>query len=123
MNLNRVFLSGNLGKDPERDNGGPAKFSLAVNDRWKDDKGEKQERTNWIQVVAWNGTADTAMQYLKKGAPVLVEGSLRTSEWDDKETGQKRYKTEVVASSVHFLGKKPAEQTTIADAPTTKKRK
>ena len=122
MNLNRVFISGNLGKDPERDNGGPARFSLAVNDRWKDGEGEKKERVNWIQVVAWNGTADTTMQYLKKGSPVFVEGSLRASEWEDQTTKQKRFKVEVVASAVHFLGPKPAEQISL-DAPATKKRK
>jgi single-strand DNA-binding protein len=111
-NLNRVILTGYLGKDPET---APAaattvtKFSLAVTDRWKDAAGEKQERTNWLNVVVWNGNGENVAQYLKKGSHVLIEGSLRTSEWDDKETGQKRWKTEIHASQVIFLDKKAEE--------------
>jgi single stranded DNA-binding protein len=102
-NLNRVILTGYLGKDPEIQPAGATtvtKFSVAVTDRWKDGAGEKQERTNWINIVVWNGNGENVAQYLKKGSHVLVEGSLRVSEWDDKESGQKRWKTEVHASHV-----------------------
>lgn len=115
FNLNRVIISGYLGKDPETVPAAQTtatKFSLAVTDRWKDDQGERQERTNWILVVVWNGKGENAGKYLKKGSHVLIEGSLRTSEWDDKESGQKRWKMEVHASEVIFLDRKtdpPAE--------------
>ena len=111
-NLNRVIVTGYLGKDPETQPAAATtvtKFSLAVTDRWKDGSGEKQERTNWINIVVWNGNGENVAQYLKKGSHVLVEGSLRVSEWDDKESGQKRWKTEVHASQVIFLDKKAPE--------------
>lgn len=107
--LNRCILTGHLGKDPETTPAGSntvTKFSLAVNDRWKNDAGENQERVNWLQVAVWNGNGENVSQFLKKGAHVLIEGSLRTSEWDDKATGQKRWKTEIVASQVIFLDRK-----------------
>ena len=111
--LNRVIVSGHFGKDPETTPAGTTtvtKFSLAVNDRWKDDQGEKQERVNWLTISVFNGNGENAAQYLKKGAHVLVEGSIRTSEWDDKDTGQKRWGFEIVASQVIFLDKKAAEK-------------
>jgi len=107
--LNRVIISGHLGKDPETTPAGATtvtKFSLAVNDRWKDSAGEKQERVNWLNVSVFNGNGENIAGMLKKGSHVLVEGSIRTSEWDDKESGQKRYGFEVVASQVIFLDKK-----------------
>jgi single-strand DNA-binding protein len=112
LNLNRVTISGYLSKDPETVPAGgttATKFSVAVTDRWKDSKGEKQERVNWIPVVVWNGNGENVAQYLHKGSHVIVDGALRTSEWDDKESGQKRWKTEVVASQVIFLDKKPVD--------------
>jgi single-strand DNA-binding protein len=123
-NLNRVILTGYLGKDPETQPAGATtvtKFSVAVTDRWKDGAGEKQERTNWLSIVVWNGNGENVAQYLKKGSHVLVEGSLRVSEWDDKESGQKRWRTEVHASQVIFLDKKPEE--TKASLPSTSRRK
>jgi single-strand DNA-binding protein len=123
-NLNRVILTGYLGKDPEVQPAGATtvtKFSVAVTDRWKDGAGEKQERTNWLNVVVWNGNGENVAQYLKKGSHVLIEGSLRVSEWDDKESGQKRWRTEVHASQVIFLDKKPEE--TKAALPSTSRRK
>ncbi|MEA2416443.1 MAG: single-strand DNA-binding protein [Thermoanaerobaculia bacterium] len=112
FSLNRVIVTGYLGKDPETAQAAATtvtKFSLAVTDRWKDGSGEKQERTNWLNIVVWNGNGENVAQYLKKGSHVLIEGSLRTSEWDDKETGQKRWKTEIHASQVIFLDKKAEE--------------
>jgi single-strand DNA-binding protein len=107
--LNRVIVTGHLGKDPETTPAGSTtvtKFSLAVNDRWKDGEGEKQERVNWLTVSVFNGNGDNVSAYLTKGAYVLVEGSIRTSEWQDKESGQKRWGFEIVASQVIFLDKK-----------------
>jgi single-strand DNA-binding protein len=123
-NLNRVIVTGYLGKDPETQAAGATtvtKFSVAVTDRWKDGNGEKQERTNWINVVVWNGNGENVAQYLKKGSHVLIEGSLRVSEWDDKDSGQKRWRTEVHASQVIFLDKKPED--TQAPLPATSRRK
>jgi single-strand DNA-binding protein len=123
-NLNRVIISGYLGKDPEVQPAGATtvtKFSVAVTDRWKDGSGEKQERTNWINIVVWNGNGENVAQYLKKGSHVLIEGSLRVSEWDDKESGQKRWRTEVHASQIIFLDKKPEE--TKASLRSTSRRK
>jgi single-strand DNA-binding protein len=107
--LNRIIVTGHLGKDPETTPAGSTtvtKFSIAVNDRWTDAAGEKQERVNWLNVSVWNGNGEKVGAFLKKSAHVLVEGSIRTSEWDDKETGQKRYGFEIVASQVIFLDKK-----------------
>ena len=123
-NLNRVILTGYLGKDPETQPAGATtvtKFSVAVTDRWKDGAGEKQDRTNWLSIVVWNGNGENVAQYLKKGSHVLIEGSLRVSEWDDKDSGQKRSRTEVHASQVIFLDKKPEE--TKAPLPATSRRK
>ena len=123
-NLNRVILTGYLGKDPETQAAGATtvtKFSVAVTDRWKDGSGEKQERTNWLNIVVWNGNGENVAQYLKKGSHVLIEGSLRVSEWDDKDSGQKRWRTEVHASQVIFLDKKPED--TQQTLPTTTSRK
>jgi len=107
--LNRVIVTGHLGKDPETTPAGATtvtKFSLAVNDRWKDGTGEKQERVNWLNIAVFNGNGENVSEFLKKGSHVLIEGSIRTSEWDDKESGQKRWGFEIVASQVIFLDKK-----------------
>lgn len=107
--LNRVIVSGHLGKDPETSPAGTTtvtKFSIAVNDNWKDAAGEKQERVNWLNVAVFNGNGENAAEFLHKGSHVLIEGSLRTSEWEDKESGHKRWATEIVASQVIFLDKK-----------------
>jgi single-strand DNA-binding protein len=116
-NFNRVIIAGHLGQDPETKEGGPTRFSIAVNDRWKDGEGQKQERTNWFTVVAWNGVADSARK-LHKGQAVLIEGSLRENQWTDDETQQKRSRVEIVAASIVFLSPKPAEQTEFPAAPT-----
>jgi single-strand DNA-binding protein len=106
--LNRVIVTGHLGKDPETTPAGTTtvtKFSIAVNDEWKQD-GEKQQRTNWLNVAVFNGNGENVAEFLHKGSHVLIEGALRTSEWDDKDSGQKRWKTEIIASQVIFLDKK-----------------
>jgi single-strand DNA-binding protein len=105
--VNRVILVGNLGKDPEvrfTPNGrAVAKFPVATSERWTDQEGNKQERTEWHNVVVWGKQAETCGQYLAKGRQVFVEGSIRSRQYDDKE-GNKRYITEIVARDVRFLG-------------------
>ena len=106
--VNKVILIGNLGKDPEVKftPGGTAvaKFSLATNERYKDKAGEWQDRTEWHNIVAWQRLAEIVGEYVKKGSKLYVEGRLQTSSWDDKESGQKKYKTEIIAQDVVLLG-------------------
>src|SRR4029079_9588978 len=106
--LNRVTLIGNLGKDPEvkyTPSGTPvAKIALATNERFKDKSGEWQHRTEWHNVVLWQRLAEIAGEYLKKGNKVYIEGRLQTRSWDDKQTNQKKYMTEVVAGTMVLLG-------------------
>lgn len=106
--VNRVTLVGNLGKDPEvkyTPQGTPvAKFTVATGDRFKDKDGNWQDRTEWHNVTAWGRTAEIVGEYLKKGRQVYIEGSLRTHSWDDKQTGQKKYMTEVVVNDLVLLG-------------------
>ena len=106
--VNKVILIGNLGKDPEVKytpaGVAVAKFSLATNERYKDKEGQWQDRTEWHNIVAWQRLAEIAGEYLKKGRTVYIEGRLQTSSWDDKETGQKKYKTEIVAHDLVLLG-------------------
>jgi single-strand DNA-binding protein len=106
--VNKVILLGNLGKDPEvkyTPQGTPvAKFSLATNERFKDKDGNWQDRTEWHNITAWARTAEIAGEYLKKGSKVYLEGSLRTRSWDDKQTGQKKYMTEIIVNDLVLLG-------------------
>jgi len=106
--VNKVILVGNLGKDPEvkytPSGTAVAKFSLATNEGYKDKAGQWQERTEWHNVVAWQRLAEIVGEYVKKGSKVYIEGRLQTSSWDDKETGQKKYKTEIVANELVLLG-------------------
>jgi len=105
--VNKVILVGNLGKDPEvkyTPNGvAVAKFSLATNESFKDKSGQWQERTEWHNIVAWQRLAEIVGEYVKKGSKLYIEGKLRTSSWDDKESGQKRYKTEIIADQMVLL--------------------
>src|ERR1700760_3286082 len=106
--VNKVILIGNLGKDPEvkyTPGGMPiARFTLATNERFKDKEGNWQDRTEWHNLVAFQRTAEIAGEYLKKGRTVYIEGSLRTNSWDDKESGQKKYRTEIIVSDLVLLG-------------------
>jgi len=106
--VNKVILIGNLGKDPEikyTPGGTPiARFSLATNERTKDKDGNWVDRTEWHNIVAFQRTAEVAAEYLKKGRSVYVEGRIHTDTWDDKETGQKRYKTEIYVNNLVMLG-------------------
>jgi single-strand DNA-binding protein len=106
--LNKVMLIGNLGKDPEvkyTPSGVPvAKFSLATNERYKDKGGEWQDRTEWHNIVAWQRLAEIVGEYVKKGSKVYIEGRLQTSSWEDKQSGEKKYRTEIVANDLVLLG-------------------
>lgn len=107
--VNKVILVGHLGKDPEvrhLENGvNVASFSLATTETITNKNGERQDLTEWHNIVVWRGLADVAEKYLKKGKQIYVEGKIRTRSWDDKE-GVKRYTTEIVADSFTMLGKK-----------------
>jgi single-strand DNA-binding protein len=106
--VNKVILIGNLGKDPEMrytpQGTAVAKFTLATNERYKDKDGNWQDRTEWHSLVAFARTAEIVSEYLKKGRSVYVEGALRTSSWDDKETNQKKYRTEIIVNDLVLLG-------------------
>jgi single-strand DNA-binding protein len=106
--VNKVILLGNLGKDPEvkytQSGMAVARFSLATTERAKDKDGNWQDKTEWHNLVAFGRTAEVAGEYLKKGRTVYIEGALRTSSWDDKESGQKKYKTEVIINDLVMVG-------------------
>lgn len=105
--VNKVILIGNLGKDPEvkyTPSGVPvAKFSLATNERYKDKSGEWQDRTEWHNLVAWQRHAEIIGEYVKKGSKIYIEGRLQTSSWEDKQSGEKKYRTEVVIQDLVLL--------------------
>jgi single-strand DNA-binding protein len=105
--LNKVMLIGNLGKDPEIRYTGAgmpvATFSLATNESWKDQEGNQQERTEWHNIVAWSKLAEICQQYLKKGKKIYIEGRIQTRSYDDKNTGTKKYMTEIVAANMIML--------------------
>ncbi len=105
--VNKVILLGNVGKDPEiRSTGGGtmvANFTLATSDRQKDAQGNWQDRTEWHNLVAFQRTAEIVRDYVKKGHKLYVEGKIQTRSWDDKESGQKRYRTEILVNDLSLL--------------------
>jgi single-strand DNA-binding protein len=105
--VNKVILLGNVGKDPEiRSTGGGtmvASFTLATSDRQKDPQGNWQDRTEWHNLVAFTRLAEIVRDYVKKGSKLYVEGKIQTRSWDDKETGQKRYRTEILVNDLSLL--------------------
>lgn len=105
--VNKALILGNLGKDPEMryspSGAAIANFTVATSESWKDkNTGEKQERTEWHRIVAFNKLAEIIGQYLKKGSKVYIEGSIRTRKWQGQD-GQDRYTTEIVASEMQML--------------------
>jgi single-strand DNA-binding protein len=108
MSVNKAILVGRLGKDPETrytpSGQGVCNFNLATDESYKDRNGERQKRTEWHRIVLWGKLAEIAQQYLKKGSLVYIEGRIQTRQWDDKNTGQKRYSTEIVGNSMKMLG-------------------
>jgi single-strand DNA-binding protein len=118
MSVNKVIVIGNLGNNPEvralpNAGGNVATFSLATNERWAARAGTKRERTEWHRVVVFGRLADTCERFLTKGRQVYVEGRLTTREYQAKDGSGKRYRTEIVAGQIRFLGKsaeaRPAE--------------
>lgn len=108
--LNKVLLIGNLGKDPEMrslPSGQPvASFTLATSRRWRDKNGQKQEQTEWHQIVVFGKQAEIAGQYLTKGKQIYIEGRIQTRSWDDRQTGEKKYRTEIVCDNFQMLGQR-----------------
>lgn len=108
--LNKVILIGNLGKDPEvrsLPSGQPvATWTMATSRRWRDKNGQKQEQTEWHQIVCFGKQAEIAGQYLQKGKQIYVEGRIQTRSWDDRNTGEKKYRTEIVCDSFQMLGQR-----------------
>jgi single-strand DNA-binding protein len=108
--VNKVFLLGNVGKDPEirTTNGGMtvATFSIATADRAKDASGAWVDKPEWHNLVCFDKLAETAKNYVKKGSSLFVEGKITNRSWDDKETGQKKYRTEIIVNDFTFVGSK-----------------
>ena len=106
--INKVILVGNLGKDPELrslpSGQAVANFTLATSRRWKDKNGQRQDQTEWHTIVCFGRQAEVAGQYLTKGKQIYVEGRLQTRSWDDRQTGEKRYRTEVICENFQMLG-------------------
>ncbi len=107
MSVNKVILIGRLGKDPDLryTPGGKAvaSFTMATNERWSGQDGQKKESTTWHNIVAWGRTAEVLKEYLRKGSEVYIEGRIDNRSWDDKE-GKKRYTSEVVVQNFQFVG-------------------
>ena len=107
--VNKVIIVGRLGSDPElkytATSQAIARFSVATSESWKNKQtGDMQEKTEWHRVVVWGKMAEICGQHLAKGRQVYLEGKLQTRSWEDQASGQKKYSTEVVASTVQFLG-------------------
>ena len=107
--LNKVTLIGHLGQDPEirytKNVQAVASFSIATNEQWSDQDGNKQERTEWHNIIAWTKLAEICGQWLKKGQQIYCEGRMQTRTWDDN-AGVKHYKTEIVMNDMIMLGGK-----------------
>src|SRR6476660_8117977 len=105
--VNKVILLGNVGKYPEiRATGGGtmvANFTLATTDRQKDAQGNWQDRTEWHNLVAFARTAEIVRDYVQKGSKLYCEGKIQTRSWDDRESGQKRYRTEIIVFDISLL--------------------
>jgi single-strand DNA-binding protein len=106
--VNKVFLLGNVGKDPEiRTTAGGmtvASFSLATADRAKGQDGQWTDKTEWHNLVCFQRTAEIVRDYVKKGTQIFVEGKIQTRSWDDKTSGEKKYKTEILVNDLSLLG-------------------
>lgn len=108
--INKVILVGNLGRDPEvrsTASGQPVtNFTLATNRVYNDRDGNRQKQTEWHNIVCWGRQAEIAGQYLTKGKQIYVEGRLQTRSWDDRQSGEKKYRTEIVCENFQMLGSK-----------------
>ena len=108
--INKAIIIGNLGNDPETrtfpDGGQVTNITVATSESWKDQQGQKQERTEWHKVSFNGRLSEIAAQYLRKGSKVYIEGSLRTRKYQDKQTGADRYSTDIVARQMQMLDSK-----------------
>lgn len=107
--MNKLIIIGRLGKDPEVKQAGETtitSFSVAVSEKYKG-----EESTEWFNCTAFNKLADICGQYLKKGSQVMIEGKLKTDSWDDKTSGEKKYRTGVIVNNMEMLGSKGDTQT------------
>lgn len=115
--LNKVFLIGNLTRDPELrvtpKGTAICSFGMAVNRQYRDESGAARDETTFVDIEAWGKQGELVSKYLTKGSPCMIEGRLRLDEWTDKTSGQKRHRLKVVLDNVQFLGRKgdgtPAE--------------
>ncbi len=111
--VNKVFLLGNVGKDPEMraTQSGMiiASFSLATADRQKDQTGNWVDKTEWHNLVCFGRTAEIVRDYVKKGSQLFIEGKIQTRSWDDKESNQKKYRTEILVNELSLLGGRGGE--------------
>ncbi len=112
--VNKVILLGNVGKDPEIKStpGGTmvANFSLATTDRQKDQQGNWQDRTEWHNIVAFTRLAEIVRDYVQKGSKLYIEGKIQTRSWDDKQSGEKRYRTEIICFDISLLSGRNDDQ-------------
>ena len=119
--VNKVILVGNVGKDPEvkyTPSGVPvARLSMATNERFKDRNEQTQDRTEWHSIVAWQRLAEIVGEYVRKGTKLYIEGRLQTTSWQDRQSGEKKYRTEIVASDLVLLGSRENGQNAAAEAP------
>jgi single-strand DNA-binding protein len=112
--VNKVILVGNVGQDPDvkyTASGVPvAKVSLATNERFKDKNDAWQDRTEWHNIVAWRRLAEIVGEYVRKGSKLYIEGNLQTTTWEDKQSGERKYRTEIVARDIVLLGSRDKGQ-------------
>ncbi len=115
MSVNKAILVGNVGKDPEiryLDGGNSvARFSLATTENYKNKAGERVSQTEWHNIVAWRHLAELSEKYISKGRQLFIEGRITNRTWEDKE-GNKRYTTEIVATTIQLLGRKEEDGST-----------
>jgi single-strand DNA-binding protein len=125
--FNKVILMGNLTRDPETrttpSGQSVTSFSLAVNRTWRNANGDSQESVSYIDCVAWGKAGEIIAQYVTKGRPLLVSGRLEQRSWDDKESGQKRSKVEVIVEDFNFIDSRGGEATGSAVASPSKSNK
>lgn len=118
--VNKVILVGNVGKDPEikytPSGVALARFTLATNESFKDKNGEWQDRTEWHQVTAWQRLAEIVGEHVQKGSKLYIEGKLQTSSWEDRNSGDRKYRTEIVARDIVLLGSCEAPRDRKADS-------
>jgi single-strand DNA-binding protein len=118
--INKAILVGRLGRDPEvryTTSGTPvANFSLATDEFWNDQSGERQRRTEWHRIVVWSRLAEICQKYLRKGSLIYIEGRIQTQEWDDRD-GNRRRTTEIVAREMKMLGPRSDEMGPTGERP------